>query len=192
MFKFSALALVACLAMSVVSTGADAAVAFRGPPPPSNPGQGQNGPTNCVVDCFQIVQAQPTDCGVHKVVTLAPAELVLGGGKKPNPCASASGDVRACGDKLANLRRVTVAQGRRVDDNDSVHLVPICDIVHRSLTQVEMTYLARGNVQGLILPISQNDTLMAALDDQGYDANDVLGIVRGPGIVTLYVSRAPR
>jgi hypothetical protein len=45
-------------------------------------------------------------------------------------------------------------------------------------------------VQGLIRPISRNDTLSAALDDGGYRADDVIGIVLNPRMVTLYVSRA--
>jgi hypothetical protein len=190
MRKLPSLLVAASLAMMCISSAADAARLAPPAPSPSTPNGNQ--PT-CNVACTPIIVPPHADCAAPKPVTLAPAhaKIVLGGPKK-DPCASAgSADFQACGEKLGNLRRVTVAQVRRIDDNDKVHLVPICDTVHRSLTQVETTYLARGNVQGLILPISQNDTLMAALDDGGYRARNVLGIVRSQDMVILYVSRAP-
>ena len=76
-------------------------------------------------------------------------------------------EVVAYGRKLGNHRHVTVGQVARIGERDKVRLVPICDTVHRSLTEEEMGYLARGNVQGLIRPISRNDTLSAALEDGG-------------------------
>jgi hypothetical protein len=185
MRKLPSLLVTASLVMMLISTGADAARFLPGTP--STPGGTQPA---CEVDCLQITNHPHANCGVLKPVALA-AELVIVNNPKKDPCASASSDIKACGEKLGNLRRVTVAQVRRIGDSDKVHLVPICDTVHRSLTQVETTYLARGNVQGLILPISQNDTLMAALDDGGYRANNVLGIARGQDMVILYVSRAP-
>jgi hypothetical protein len=190
MRKLAGLALVAALSITFISTGADAMnlPAFRGPPPST--GSNGNGPVTCVVDC--IVIANPNnppkpDCVRGGPVTLTPvleARIIV-----RNPC-KASSDIQACGQKLGNLRRVTVSQVRRIDDNDKVHLVPICDTVHRSLTEEEMSFLARGNVQGLIKPIGDNDTLEAALDDGGYRAGDVIGIALDPGMVTLYVSRA--
>jgi hypothetical protein len=186
MRKLPSLLVAASLVMMLISTGADAA--RNGLGTPSMPGGTQPA---CTVDCLQIINHPHADCASPKPVTLAPARELIIVNPKKDPCASASSDIKACGEKLGNLRRVTVAQVRRIGDSDKVHLVPICDTVHRSLTQVETTYLARGNVQGLILPISQNDTLMAALDDGGYRANNVLGIARGQDMVILYVSRAP-
>jgi hypothetical protein len=188
--KLSAFALFACLAMTVVSTGADAATPFRGhSPPPATPNGSQ---ATCIVNCLQITPHPHADCAAHPLATLVPiGKPIIVNNPKKDPCASASSDIKACGEKLGNLRRVTVAQVQRIDDNDKIHLVPMCDNVHRSLTEVETTYLARGNVQGLILPISQNGTLMAALDDGGYRADNVLGIVRSQDMVILYVSRAP-
>ena len=197
MRKLAGLVLVAALCMTAVSTSAEAAF-VRGPVGKAGPTTSNgNGDPTCVVDC--IVIANPNgpnnpppraDCirrapGGATLTTLAGRSII-----RRNPCAGASHDVVACGRKLGGLRRVTLSQVLRIDDSDKVHLVPICDTVHRSLTEDEMTYLARGNVQGLIKPIGQNQTLEAALDDGGYRADDVLGIVLDPHMVTLYVSRA--
>ena len=68
-----------------------------------------------------------------------------------------------------------------------MHLVPLCDTVNHSLTEEERPS-PRGNVQGLLPVIAQNDTLMSELDNAGYDANDVLGVAFGPDAAILYVS----
>jgi hypothetical protein len=182
MRKLAGLTLVAALAVAALSTSAEAA--RRAAPPMSN----GNGDPACVVACITIANPNNPrlDCirrgsGGETLTTLS---RTIRRPCKPSP------DVVACGRKLGNLRRVTVGQVGRIGQSDQVRLVPICDTVHRSLTEDEMSYLARGNVQGLIRPISRNDTLSAALDDGGYRADDVLGIVLDPHMVTLYVSRA--
>lgn len=190
MRKLNGFALAAALSLVLVSTAANAAAVgvFRGPP--SSPGGNGNGPPTCVVDC--VVIASPNnpprrpDC-VRVPGTLTP--VLAGRIIMRHPCKPGS-DVAACGRKLGNLRRVTAGQVQRIDDRDDVHLVPICDNPNRSLTEDEMNFLARGNVQGLLRPIGQNARLEAALGDDGYRADDVLGIVLDPHMVTLYVSRA--
>jgi hypothetical protein len=184
MRKLAGLTLVAALAVAALSTSAEAARVL--PPPPS--GSNGNGNPTCVVDCLVI--ANPNDPRLDCIrrgsggETLTTLSRTIRRPCKPSP------EVIACGRKLGDLRRVTVRQVSRIDHSDKVHLIPICDTVHRSLTETEMSYLARGNVQGLIRPIGHNATLAAALDDGGYRADDVLGIVLDPHMVTLYVSRA--
>jgi hypothetical protein len=187
MRKLAGLAFIAALTIAAVSTGAEAAAVAPKPPPPSTMSNG-NGDPVCVVACFTIVNPNHprADCIRPKSggETLTTLSRTIRHPCKPSP------EVVACGRKLGNLRRVTVRQVARIDGRDKVRLVPICNIVHRSLTETEMSYLARGNVQGLVRPISRNATLAAALDDGGYRADDVLGIVLNPDMVTLYVSRA--
>jgi hypothetical protein len=181
MRKLAGLAVIAALTIAAASTRAEAA---RLLPAPS--GGNGNGPPVCVVACPPPTPPR-ADCirrGPAPGETLTTLSRTIRRPCKPGP------EVVACGRKLGNLRRVTVGQVGRIDHNDSVRLVPICDTVHRSLTEEEMGYLARGNVQGLIRPISRNDTLAAALEDGGYRADDVIGIVLNPRMVTLYVSRA--
>ncbi len=92
-----------------------------------------------------------------------------------------------CSDKLKQLRRVTASQVRRIDEQDVVHLVPLCDTVGHSLADTQTQYLARGNVSGLIPAIGTNPVLMAKLDTRGYAPNDVIGIALGVDAAILYV-----
>lgn len=94
----------------------------------------------------------------------------------------------ACTDKLHQLRRVTAAQIARVDENDVVHIVPLCDDLRRSLTQGQDVRLDIGNTQGLLPAIASNDVLGEGLSERGYRTGDVLGIAFGPGAAILYVS----
>ena len=111
----------------------------------------------------------------------------------PNTCTAICGAPDAqvsdthCTDQLKQLRRVTASQVSRIDEQDVVHLVPLCDTVGHSLTDTDKQYLARGNVGGLIPVIGRNPVLMAELDHRGYAANDVLGIALGVDAAILYV-----
>ena len=115
-------------------------------------------------------------------------------GGNPNTCTvlcpipgDAEVSVRDCSDKLKDLRRITASQVRRIDDQDVVHLVPLCDTIGHSLTEGEREYLARGNVSGLIPVIGRNPVLLAELDDRGYAPDDVIGIALGVDAAILYV-----
>ena len=115
-------------------------------------------------------------------------------GGNPNTCTvlcpipgDAEVSVRDCSDKLKDLRRITASQVRRIDDQDVVHLVPLCDTIGHSLTEGEREYLARGNVSGLIPVIGSNPVLLAELDDRGYAPDDVIGIALGVDAAILYV-----
>ena len=108
----------------------------------------------------------------------------------PPPVSLASEvNYHACGDKLGQLRRVTGRQVGRIDETDTVHLVPLCDSVGHTLTETQTQYLARGNVSGLLAVIGNNPVLMAELTDGGYKANDVLGIALGPSAAILYIHK---
>ena len=194
MNKLLGLAFVAALSLGALSTTAEAARTFPKPPPTSTT---DNVSDLCTTLCIQI-PPPPPDCG-------QPHRGTIGGLKPlsrefgtitidPPPPSTTCGSkgtaaLQDCGDKLGNLRRVTIGQVRRIDENDKVHIVPLCDTVNRSLTEQQWNYLARGNVQGLIPAIDDNDTLMAELEDRGYEANDVLGIALAPDAAILYVSR---
>ena len=116
----------------------------------------------------------------------------------PNLCVAACGPIRipvsptnykACGDKLAQLPKFTIRQVEVIDKTDRVHIVPLCDSVGHSLTKAETTFLARGNVSGLLVPIGKNAQLMAALTASKHVPNDVLGIIIGKNAVILYVHK---
>jgi len=191
MNKLARLAFFAALSLGVLSTAANAA--FIPPKPALVVNNGDNVSTLCVTLCIEVPPLLQ-DCGGKPVRTLHPLARELGTITTDPPppsttCGKGTAALQDCGDKLGNLRRVTVGQVRRIDENDQVHLVPLCDTVNRSLTQQQLNYLARGNVQGLIPTINDNDTLMAELEDHGYEANDVIGIALAPDAAVLYVSR---
>jgi len=200
MSKFSSFVLIAGVSLTLFATGAQAAQVIRGNPPPTNTPSNANGgdSTACTALCITINPPPRETCRpipVHGPVTLSDAEphqqkkLLVA--IKPCPTGGANDTaIRACGDQLQHLRRVTVGQVRRVDEQDVVHLVPLCDTVNHTLTENQMRYLARGNVQGLIPSIDHNDTLMAELEDHGYEANDVIGIALAPDAAVLYVSHS--
>jgi len=181
-------AFIAALSLGMLATAADAARTFPKPPPGTTP---DNVSDLCVTLCIEVPPPPPPDCGPHRVIILQRELGTITTNPPPPTVCGGKGTaaLQDCGDKLGNLRRVTVGQVRRIDENDKVHLVPLCDTVNRSLTEQQRNYLARGNVQGLILTISHNDTLMAELENNGYEANDVIGIALAPNAAILYVSR---
>jgi hypothetical protein len=138
--------------------GAANAARVAPPPPPPGPTPSKPGPVVCVALC-------------------------------PPPVALAdTPNFKGCGDKLASLPRVTVGDIKAVDKRDRVHLVPLCDVVNRSLTAEQKTVLSRGNVQGLLKAIGNNPTLRAGLSRSHYAANDVIGVALGQHMVVLYVN----
>lgn len=161
MRRHALITLAACLMLGLAGT-ASAAVRVVAPPPPPPPGPSSTssrpGPVVCVALCPPPVAAAET----------------------PN--------FKGCGDKLASLPRVTRGEIEAVDRRDRVHLVPLCDLVNRSLTAEQKTVLSRGNVQGLLRAIGNNPTLRAGLSRSHYAANDVIGVALGQNMVVLYVN----
>ena len=181
MGKLSGLALVSALSLTLICTGAQAATSRVAPGggSPQPPG-GNNGPEICVSAC------NTEELVVHPGCRPA-GPVIIRSNVQRLACPGDVSSYRACGDQLAQLRRVTVGQVQRIGD-ETVHLVPLCDTVHHTLTEEQTRYLARGNVQGLIPAIGHNATLMGELKGNGYAANDVLGIALGHHLTTLYVS----
>ena len=108
----------------------------------------------------------------------------------PPPTAT-PGDVnyKVCGDKLSQLPKITSREVRGIGSSDTVHLVPLCDVVNHSLTAEQTAFLSRGNAAGLLTAIGANRTLDTRLVASGYRANDVLGILLGPNAAVLYVHK---
>lgn len=165
--------------------------------PPSGPCVSD--PERCIaVICAANAPSCPTGSGPPPVFCLLNVTCPVGPPvvkfpfpQLPPPAKRTAADQKyqICGDQLGSLRRVTVGQIRRIHDGETVQLVPLCDTVNRTLTEQRQTYLARGNVQGLIPVIDSNDTLMSQLEDNGYEANDVIGIALARNTAILYVSR---
>jgi len=86
-----------------------------------------------------------------------------------------------CGDKLGYLRRVTPNQVESVGTDDLVDIVPICR--ERGLTSEQ------EDVAQLRPVIGQNPVLDTELDQEGYNPEDVVGVIVEGTLVTLYVHR---
>ena len=215
MKRLSILGIVAAIALAMLAANAEAAKFNLHNAAPAK----SDADDNCVTDCIPIVFPVPVSgpvlnpvladcpgpyrcaevptkpvycvsilpCPVEPPVVQFPPLVNLPPAVRRTVALNAK--YQGCGDQLAQLRRVTVGQVRRVHDGEAVHLVPLCDSARRSLTEQQLTYLSRGNVQGLVPAIDQNETLMAGLEDDGYEANDVIGIALAPGAAVLYVSR---
>ena len=109
--------------------------------------------------------------------------------KNPGVPANLVLSYQLCGDKLGQLHKVTVGQVQSVDSSDYVKVVPLCDNRGKSLSQADVALIDRGNVEGLIVAIAQNDAMTTELGQARYEANDVIGIaVHGPSAV-LYVHK---
>jgi ABC-type proline/glycine betaine transport system permease subunit len=96
---------------------------------------------------------------------------------------------KVCGDKLAQLRKVTVGEVKSITASFAVKIVPVCENRAKALADVEARFVERGNVAGLTTSIAGNHVLVSELADSRYQANDVIGIiVNGPAAV-LYVHK---
>lgn len=90
-----------------------------------------------------------------------------------------------CGYQLDYMARVTRATIEAIYDQ-SVYLVPVCETGNANDDYGSL--FTSGNVNTLRLPIAQNPTLMAALQAQGYDHQDVISLrIGGGNSIMLYV-----
>jgi len=151
------------LGFALVST---AAFAQSTHPLPDVPGPGN--PGACTALCDPGKPGDPGDPGSPGKRTLA---------------------YQVCGDKLAQLRKVSPRELKSIVNGDDVKLVPICENRAKALSEAETKLLERGNVAGLTDAIAKNPILVSELANGRYDANDVIGIVvNGPSAV-LYVHK---
>lgn len=94
-----------------------------------------------------------------------------------------------CSDNLAKLKHISGRDILAIDEQ-RIHIMPVCDTANNhSLTQAQLPFLQRGNVDGLRTSIESNPILMGKLSERGYDANDVLGILLGSNAAVLYVHK---
>jgi len=104
-------------------------------------------------------------------------------GIDPTTTASTGGNgagvEQPCGSDLGKLRRVTANAVRGVGYGDNVDVIPLC--TGRSLNAMQR------NVEGLHAPISQNDTMVSALRQEGFGPSQVVGVVVNGPMVVLYV-----
>jgi len=129
---------------------------------------GNNGGVGCTVICPPSDDPPPTVPGDPKVV---------------------SAQLKVCGDKLQQLRRVSAAEIRSIHQQDEVKVVPVCESAYPSLTENQIKLGDRGNAAGLITAIAGNPVMVAELGDTRHRPDDVIGVAIGDNAAILYVHR---
>lgn len=94
-----------------------------------------------------------------------------------------------CAAPLGHLPKVSEREIRSVDGRDRIMLIPICDLLNKSLTQALPNIIVQGNAESLVPAISRNPVLTAALGHASYRADDVVGVTMGTNVVMLYVHK---
>ena len=127
--------------------------------PPTIPGGGPD-PKCKLIDCDP-----PIPC----VVNCGPGVGIPG---------NTAGLVR-CDAKIGDLAKVTAKQITSVNGRDAVEVVPVC--VDKNLIEQQL------GVENLRNAIAKNDKMDAVLDQGGYAADDVVGVIVGRKAAVLYV-----
>lgn len=111
------------------------------------------------------------------------AQFAVPGG--PNvPASTTSND---CAYQLNYMARVTGDHIRSIK-NQPVYLIPVCEDGLIGHNDDYGWLFTSGNVGTLRQPIARNHTLMAALEAQGYDQQDVISLrFGGDDSIVLYV-----
>ncbi len=162
MMNKTSAALIAAFAFGLISTAAFAGTPSTHPVPPP-PGQPGN-PVSCVANC----------------------------GPPPPPVnltASTEQAFQVCGDKLSQLRRVTVSEIKSITADDAVRIIPVCETQLRSMTEAEQAFTGRGNAGGLLVAIGQSQPMVDKLADRRYVADDVVGVIVDGTSAVLYVHK---
>lgn len=158
----------------VSTTATDDLLPTRGPLGPRDP-------------CARRVVLQPVGF-IQRSIDGAPP---LPAGPAGRPAVICGGKVQLsdCAAPLGHLPIVSEREIRSVDRHDRIRLIPICDRLNASLTQVQQNLALHGNAESLVPAIAQNTVLTAALGHARYRADDVIGVTMGTDTVMLYVHK---
>jgi hypothetical protein len=196
-FQIASLALMGLMLFSAVP--ASAASVFYPPKAPVVAGT-----TNCTAICGDPVVLE-RQLGVLTIDPCAPrrsgpvrleaAARLIGGenpnglnGRRPITCGGKA-QLSDCAAPLGHLPKVSEREIRSVDRHDRIKLIPICDRLNASLTQVQQNLELHGNAESLVPAIARNAVLTAALGHARYRADDVVGVTMGTDTVMLYVHK---
>lgn len=196
--KLTLLALAAVIGLGVMTTfGAQAAATYPTTPPCTHDCDGGGGTYDpgepfdpfchfdceedgttpdpeepCITDCTPggtIPDPDPcvTDCGPD-------------GGTVPDPeIPGNQAGLKLCDAKIGDLDKVTARQIKSVSGRDAVDVVPVC--IDKNLIDQQ------DGVGSLRSAIAKNQSMGQALGQDGYAADDVVGVIVGRTQAVLYV-----
>jgi len=194
LFQLASLALMGLMLFSAVPASAAFILV---PPKPVVAGT-----TNCTAICDTAPVLLDRQLGIITIDPCAPRrpgpvrllERTIDGGpnglngRRPIICGGKSA-LNDCAAPRGHLPIVSEREIRSVDRRDRIKLIPICDRMNASLTQVQQNLALHGNAESLVPAIAQNAVLTAALGHARYRADDVVGITMGTDTVLLYVHK---
>jgi hypothetical protein len=157
----------------VTTTAADDLLPTRGPLGPLDP-------------CGRKIGLHPVGLIQRSIDGAPPATPAPG--RRAITCGGKA-QLTDCEAPLGHLPNISEREVRSVDRHDRIKLIPICDRLNASLTQVQQNLAGHGNAESLLPAIAQNTVLTAALGHARYRADDVVGIAMGTDTVMLYVHK---
>jgi len=198
-FKLTILALVAVIGFGAATVSAQAASTL----PPTTPGctsdcGGETYDGGEVYDPFCMFAPCKTDEGTTPTADCEDlgncgVPCVGPDCTPPNPCVGPNcvpgipgGDIpgnkaglKLCDAQIGDLAKVTAKQVKGISGRDDVQVVAVC--VDKNLIEQQQ------GVENLRTAIAQNDNMDAALGQNGFGADDVVGLVVGRTQAVLYV-----
>jgi hypothetical protein len=201
--KVTPLALVAVVGFGAATIAAAHAAVASTTPPPTKPGCtsdcGGGGDGDGPFDPFCMFEPCKSDEGstpTPECDDLAPCDVpeacVGPDCDVPDPdclvdCGPGPGNgipgnhagLKLCDAQIGDLKKVTAKQVKGISGRDDVQVVPVC--LEKNLIEQQQ------GVENLRTAIAQNDNMDAALDETGYVADDVVGLVVGRTAAVLYV-----
>lgn len=178
--KLTLVALVAVLGFGAATVAANAAVAT--PTPPTVPG--------CTSDCGgktydgdddydPFCMFEPCKSEEGSTADETTPDPGKDGGLPGGDIPGNKVGLNLCDAQIGDLKKVTARQVRSIAGRDDVQVVPVC---------VDMNLIEQQKgVENLRQAIARNDRMDAALDQTGYGADDVVGLVVGRKAAVLYV-----
>ena len=193
-FKMTILALIAVLGFGAATIASAQAMSIPTTPPTqpgctSDCGGGDDGDNGEIYDPFcMFAPCKDTpevaeegcmkNCGgpVEEgcMINCAP-----GGGFPGGDIPGNKAGLQLCDAQIGDLKKVSAKQVRSITGRDDVQVVPVC--AEKNLIEQQQ------GVENLRTAVANNDKMDAALDQTGYTADDVVGLVVGRTQAVLYV-----
>ncbi len=147
-------------------------------PDPDPRGDCELAPCTTPDPCVGSDCTPPTSCVGAGCGPVADCQVNCGPGSGSNIPGNKAG-LKLCDAQIGELKQVTARQIKGINGRDTVQVVPVC--VDKNLIEQQQ------GVENLRSAIAGNGKMGAALGQQGYSAEHVVGVVIGRTQAVLYV-----